>query len=79
MGTRIAIGTEINLVSRLAMEHPDKKVLPLSRSLCPNMYKVSLNDLLWTLDELGEVNLVTVPEEIKEQARIALARMLEIV
>ena len=79
MGTQIAIGTEINLVSRLAREHPDKKILPLSRSLCPNMYKVSLNDLLWTLDELGEVNLVTVPEEIKEQAKIALACMLEIV
>jgi quinolinate synthase len=77
-GTTIFIGTEIHHVNRLARNNPDKKVLPLARSLCPNMYKVSLNDLLWTLDNLGEVNVVEVPTEVKKDARKALERMLEI-
>jgi len=74
----IAIGTEINLVSRLARENPDKKIFELARSLCPNMYKINLNNLLWTLDNLGEINIVTVPEQIKADAKVALNRMLEI-
>lgn len=77
-GTTIFIGTEIHHVNRLARNNPDKKVLPLARSLCPNMYKISLNDLLWTLDNLGEVNVVEVPAKVKKDARKALERMLEI-
>lgn len=77
-GSTIVIGTEINLVSRLAYEHPDKKVVELSRSLCPNMYKINLHNLLWTLEHLGEVNVVTVPEEVRYYAGLALNRMLEI-
>jgi quinolinate synthase len=77
-GSTIYIGTEIHHVNRLARENPDKKIFPLARSLCPNMYKVSLNDLLWTLDNLGEINVIQVPEEIKRNARKALERMLEI-
>ncbi len=77
-GSTIYIGTEIHHVNRLARNNPDKKVFPVARSLCPNMYKVSLNDLLWTLDNLGEVNIVQVPEEVKKDARKALERMLAI-
>lgn len=77
-GSTIYIGTEIHHVNRLARNNPDKRVFPLARSLCPNMYKVSLNDLLWTLDNLGEVNVVQVPAEVKRDARKALERMLEI-
>ena len=75
----IAIGTEANLVDRLARENPDKKILPLSKSICPNMWKVSLNDLFWVLENLGEVNKVVVEEKIKKDARIALQNMLQFV
>jgi quinolinate synthase len=77
-GSTIVIGTEINLVSRLAMENPDKKIFELARSLCPNMYKINLRNLLWTLDNIGKINIVTVPEQIKTEAKVALERMLEI-
>jgi len=77
-GSSFVIGTEINMVMRLAQENPDKVVQPLARSLCPNMYKISLNDLLWVLENLGEVNVVTLPDEIKQPAKLALTRMLEL-
>jgi quinolinate synthase len=74
----IVIGTEINLVSRLAIENPDKKIFELARSLCTNMYKINLRNLLWTLDNIGKIKIVTVPEQIKAEAKVALERMLEI-
>ncbi len=77
-GTMIAIGTELNLVHRLAKVHRDKKVVPLARSLCPNMYKINLHNLCWTLDHLGQVNIVAVPDDIKRNARRAIDRMLQI-
>ncbi|MDW8121664.1 MAG: quinolinate synthase NadA [Armatimonadota bacterium] len=78
-GTKIAIGTEIHLISRLARDHPDKIVFPIKRSLCGNMFKISLHDLLYTLDHLDEgVNLITIPEDIRQDARLALERMLQI-
>lgn len=72
----IIIGTEVNLVSRLALENPDKKVLDLHYSLCPNMFRINLKNLLWTLENVGQVNLVTVPDAIKAEAQVALDRML---
>lgn len=74
----IIVGTEINLVNRLNRENPDKTVIPLARSLCPNMYKINLQNLCWTLDELGEVNIVEVDPEIVKDAKLALNRMLKI-
>jgi len=76
-GSTIVIGTEINLVDRLAYENPDKKVVELTRSLCPNMYKINLRNLLKTLNKIGEVNIVTVTEDVEANAKIALNRMLE--
>ena len=75
-GSTIIAGTEINLVSRLALEFPDREVLDLHYSLCPNMFKIDLAKLLWTLENLGSVNVVTIPEDIKAEARLALDRML---
>ena len=58
-GTVIYVGTEINLVERLAREyHPRKDVRPLARSMCPNMYRIDLPELLYCLDHIGEVNVV---------------------
>jgi quinolinate synthase len=74
--TTIIVGTEINLVKRLALENPDKKVLRLYDSLCPNMFKINPKKLLWSLENIGKVNIVTVPDEIKRDARMALERML---
>jgi quinolinate synthase len=77
-GSTIAVGTELNLVHRLAKQNPDKKVFPLARSMCPNMYKINLYNLCWTLDNLGKINIVKVPRNVKQDALLALDRMLQI-
>ncbi len=77
-GAHIAIGTEVNMVKRLATEFPDKRIYPLARSLCPNMFKISLQSVAWVLENLGEVNVVRVPEPVRSQARVALDRMLQL-
>jgi quinolinate synthase len=77
-GSTIIIGTEINLINRLSLEFKDKKVLDLHYSLCPNMFKINLENLLIALEHVGEANLVKVPEELKADARKALDRMLEL-
>ncbi len=74
-GSRIIIGTEINLVKRLAAEHRDKSVQPLFESFCPNMYKISPEKLLETLERPNR-NLVAVPDDIQAGAVMALERML---
>jgi quinolinate synthase len=76
--TTIIIGTEINLIDRLAMENPDKKIFELHYSLCPNMFKINLKNLLWTLENIGKVNVIKVPEDIKVDARVALDHMLDL-
>jgi quinolinate synthase len=75
-GSTVVIGTEINFVNRIAKENPGKKVVPLARSLCPNMFRTSLSDVCWVLEELGEVNEVRVPWDIIREAKKALDRML---
>jgi quinolinate synthase len=75
-GETIIIGTEINLIKRLGLEYPDKNILTLHDSICPNMHKITVEKLLWTLENIGQVNLVVVEEDIKMNARKALDRML---
>jgi quinolinate synthase len=80
-GTVFAIGTEINMVQRLAKEHPDKTIFCLDPVVCPcsTMYRIHPAYLAWVLEavERGEiVNRITVPEEIAAPARVALERML---
>ena len=77
----IGVGTEINLVSRLAHEYPDKTIFCLDPVVCPcsTMYRVHPAYLAWVMESLvrGEVvNPIAVPEETKRYARIALERML---
>lgn len=78
----IVVGTEVNLVTRLAHEHPDKIVMPLSRSLCHNMYKINPGNLLYTLEHLDDngdrINEIFVDEAIARDAKIALEKMLEL-
>jgi len=75
-GSTVVIGTEINLVKRLAMENPNKTILSLHDSSCSDMNKINLENLLRTLENIGRYNVVTIPEEIKTDSRMALDRML---
>ncbi len=80
-GSVIGIGTEINLVSRLAKENPDKTVFCLDPVVCPcsTMYRVHPAYLAWVMESLvaGEVvNRIEVPAETKQHAKVALERML---
>lgn len=80
-GSTIVVGTEINLVARLAKENPDREVVPLDRSLCPNMFKISPQKLCTVLEGIVEgkpVNEITVPEDVADGARKALNRMLQL-
>ncbi len=82
-GSVFAIGTEINLVSRLAQENPDKTVVSLNPNVCvcSTMYRVDGPHLLWVLENLLEgrvVNQIVVPEPTASQAKLALQRMLDI-
>ena len=82
-GSQWAVGTEINLVSRLAKENPDKLVFCLDPVVCPcsTMYRVHPAYLAWVLESLvrGEVvNQIVVDEETKRDARVALERMLAV-
>jgi quinolinate synthase len=80
-GSKWAVGTEVNLVSRLARENPDKLVFCLDPVVCPcsTMYRVHPAYLCWVMEQLVEgrvVNRVEVPEETARYAKIALDRML---
>lgn len=75
-GSIIYIGTEINLIARLAKENPKKFVYELSRSICPNMYRINLRNLLNTLSNLEKTPDVYVDKDIAYGAKLALDRML---
>ena len=82
-GATIAIGTEINLVSRLAQEHPNKTIISLNPNVCvcSTMYRVDAPHLLWVMENLMNgkvVNQIVVPEPVASQAKLALQRMLDI-
>jgi quinolinate synthase len=83
-GSAWGVGTEINLVSRLAKENPDKTVFCLDPVVCPcsTMYRVHPAYLCWAVEGLAEghvVNQISVPDDIARGAKLALGRMLEIV
>lgn len=82
-GSKWAVGTEINLVSRLAKEQPDKTIICLDPDICPcsTMYRIHPSFLLWTLENLVEgnvVNQIIVPDKIRNDALVALQRMLTV-
>ena len=74
----IIIGTEIGIIYRLEKENPGKTFIALSaRAVCPNMKRITLEKVLWSLRETS--GRVTVPEPIRVKAKRAVDRMLEIV
>ena len=79
--TTFAVGTEINLVNRLAAENPQHTIFCLDPVICPcsTMYRIHPGYLAWVLEALvrGEVvNRITVEDAVAAPARIALERML---
>ncbi|WP_427018435.1 quinolinate synthase NadA [Pseudarthrobacter sp. P1] len=80
-GSTFAIGTEINMVNRLAAEYPQHTIFCLDPVICPcsTMYRIHPGYLAWVLEGLvaGEVNnRITVAEDTAVAARVALERML---
>jgi len=82
-GSTWAIGTELNLVQRLARAHPDKKILFLDKSVCycSTMNRIDLPHFVWAMESLvaGQVvNQITVDAETERHALVALQRMLDL-
>ncbi|TFC50176.1 quinolinate synthase NadA [Cryobacterium sp. TMT1-21] len=85
-GSTFAIGTEINLVQRLAAEHPEHTIFCLDPVICPcsTMYRIHSGYLAWVLEALvgtaeqpaEVVNRITVDQKVAGHARVALERML---
>ena len=80
-GTAFAIGTELNLVRRLATRHPDKPITFLDRTVCycSTMNRIDLPHLVWALEALQRgdvVHRITVDHDTARQARAALDQML---
>jgi quinolinate synthase len=80
-GSKWAIGTELNLVRRLAEAHPDKTITFLESTVCycATMNRIDLPHLVQTLESLVAgtvINRITVDETVAEYARLALDRML---
>ena len=80
-GSAWAVGTELNLVRRLANAHPDKQVMFLDRTVCycSTMNRIDLPHLVWALEELVAgrvVNEIRVDERTAHYARVALDQML---
>jgi quinolinate synthase len=79
--TTFAIGTEINMVQRLAAQYPQHNIFCLDPVICPcsTMYRIHPAYLAWVLEELVKgnvVNQITVAADVQDNAKIALERML---
>lgn len=82
-GSKVGIGTEINMVARLAQEHPDKHIECLDSQVCPcsTMYMIHPAYLMDVLERLvdGEIpNQIIVSDSVQEGSMLALNRMLSI-
>jgi quinolinate synthase len=82
-GTSWAIGTELNLVKRLAAAHPDLNIVFLDKNVCycSTMNRIDLPHFVWAMESLVAGNLVNVIEvdpDTEHWAKIALQRMLDL-
>ena len=80
-GSKWAIGTELNLVQRLARTNPDKEIVFLDKTVCycSTMNRIDLPHLVWAMENLAAgrvLNQISVEEKIAHFARVALERML---
>ncbi|WP_426244104.1 quinolinate synthase NadA [Nocardioides sp. LHG3406-4] len=82
-GTTWAIGTELNLVKRLADAHPDKNIVFLDRNVCycSTMNRIDLPHFVWAMESLvagNVVNVISVDPQTEIEAKVALQRMLDL-
>jgi quinolinate synthase len=71
------VGTEVGIIHRLMKENPDKKFIPASeQAVCPRMKLITLESILWSLQEMTPE--VKVPEEIRHKAKVSVDKMLEL-
>jgi len=82
-GSIWAVGTELNLVQRLAREHPEQEIVFLDRNVCycSTMNRIDLPHLVWALESLVGgvvVNRISVDPETERFAKVALQRMLDL-
>jgi quinolinate synthase len=82
-GSAWAIGTELNLVKRLAAAHPDKRITFLDKTVCycSTMNRIDLPHFVWAMESLVAgtvVNRIEVDPETEHYASIALQRMLDL-
>ena len=82
-GTSWAIGTELNLVKRLATQHPDKQITFLDKTVCycSTMNRIDLPHFVWAMESLAAgtvVNQIEVDPETEHWAKLALQRMLDL-
>ena len=80
-GTSWVVGTELNLVQRLAQQFPDQRIAFLEKNVCycSTMNRIDLPHLVWALESLVEgrvVNPIRVDEQVAHYARVALDQML---
>ena len=80
-GSKWAIGTELNLVRRLASEFADKQITYLDKTVCycSTMNRIDLPHLVWVLEALADArvpNVITVDQKVAADAKVALDRML---
>ncbi|MDX8413661.1 MAG: quinolinate synthase NadA [Mariprofundales bacterium] len=82
-GSKFAIATELNLVNRLRLQHPDKPIWFLSPMvcMCSTMFRTDPQHLLLALEDIaaGDAgNRVIVAQEVAKPAKVALQRMLDL-
>ncbi len=80
-GSKWAVGTELNLVKRLAEQHPEQTIVFLDKTVCfcSTMNRIDLPHLVWALEKLVDgqvVNRIEVDADVARWARVALDRML---
>lgn len=81
-GSKWAVGTELNLVNRIAKENPNKTIISINpfMCLCGTMNRIDLPHLTWALEQIKQgtpKNVITVQEPVRSLAKQALERMLK--
>ena len=73
----VIVGTEVGMIHRLKKESPEKTFIDVGPlTTCPNMKRITLEKVLWSLEDMQHE--VEVPEPVAEKARRSIARMLEV-
>jgi quinolinate synthase len=74
---RFIIATEIGIIHTLKKENPNAKFIAASeRAICPNMKKITMEKIVWSLEDMQYK--ISVPKAIREKAKKALDKMVEI-